>query len=289
MAKARERELQNNMAALQNDAADVDLAGVELRDLTMEADANRELFATFLTRFREIVEQQELQEADARIMSAANVPLAPSLPPGQAGDDDRLRRLAGAGRAAGVRGRALGYRLRLPQRRRDPVGARPAGAGPGAGPQPARDQWRLGRGLHRAEAELGLRRGAAADPHQPVPGRWRAHAEDRAGHLLGAARGQVGDRRVARPAVGALGPQGDPGRRRPAPAAPARGPRARQPERPERGADRTRQPGGRDQARRALRARLPAGRRRRGEPAGPVPVLHDAHPARGDGQPTTTS
>ena len=80
VAKARERELQNNMAALQNDAADVDLAGVELRDLTMEADANRELFATFLTRFREIVEQQELQEADARIMSAANVPLAPSYP-----------------------------------------------------------------------------------------------------------------------------------------------------------------------------------------------------------------
>ena len=80
VAKARERELQNNMAALQNDAADVDLAGVELRDLTMEADANRELFATFLTRFREIVEQQELQEADARIMSAASVPLAPSYP-----------------------------------------------------------------------------------------------------------------------------------------------------------------------------------------------------------------
>ena len=80
VAKARERELQNNMAALQSDAADVDLAGVELRDLTMEADANRELFATFLTRFREIVEQQELQEADARIMSAASVPLAPSYP-----------------------------------------------------------------------------------------------------------------------------------------------------------------------------------------------------------------
>ena len=80
VARARERELQNNMAALQNDAADVDLAGVELRDLTMEADANRELFATFLTRFREIVEQQELQEADARIMSAASVPLAPSYP-----------------------------------------------------------------------------------------------------------------------------------------------------------------------------------------------------------------
>jgi capsular exopolysaccharide synthesis family protein len=80
VARARERELQNNMSALQSDAADVDLAGVELRDLTMEADANRELFGTFLTRFREIVEQQELQEADARIMSAASIPLGPSYP-----------------------------------------------------------------------------------------------------------------------------------------------------------------------------------------------------------------
>jgi succinoglycan biosynthesis transport protein ExoP len=80
VARARERELQNNMSGLQSDAADVDMAGVELRDLTMEADANRELFQTFLTRFREIVEQQELQDADARIMSAASVPVVPSYP-----------------------------------------------------------------------------------------------------------------------------------------------------------------------------------------------------------------
>jgi polysaccharide biosynthesis transport protein len=80
VARARERELQNNMASLRGDAADVDLAEVELRELTMEADANRELFQTFLTRFREIIEQQELQDADARIMSAASVPIGPSYP-----------------------------------------------------------------------------------------------------------------------------------------------------------------------------------------------------------------
>ncbi len=80
VAKAREKELQNNMASLQSDAANVDMAGVELNDLTMEADANRQLFSTFLTRFREIVEQQELQEADAKIMSTASVPLSPSHP-----------------------------------------------------------------------------------------------------------------------------------------------------------------------------------------------------------------
>jgi polysaccharide biosynthesis transport protein len=80
VARAREQELQNHMAALQGDAANLDLAEVELRDLTMEADANRQMFATFLTRFREIVEQQELQEADAKIMSAATVPVGPSYP-----------------------------------------------------------------------------------------------------------------------------------------------------------------------------------------------------------------
>jgi capsular exopolysaccharide synthesis family protein len=80
VTRARERELQNNMSSLQGDAANLDMAEVELRDLTMEADANRQMFQTFLTRFREIVEQQELQEPDARIMSPADVPIAPSHP-----------------------------------------------------------------------------------------------------------------------------------------------------------------------------------------------------------------
>jgi len=80
VSRAREQELTNNMARLQGDAARVDLAGVQLSDLTREADTNRELFQTFLTRFREIVEQQGLQEADAKVLSAADVPVAPSHP-----------------------------------------------------------------------------------------------------------------------------------------------------------------------------------------------------------------
>ena len=39
-----------------------------------------------------------------------------------------------------------------------------------------------------------------------------------------------------------------------------------------------------DQARREVRARLPGGRRRRGQPAGPVPLVDDEDPARGDGR-----
>jgi succinoglycan biosynthesis transport protein ExoP len=80
VAKARERELNDNMAKLQSNAARVDLAGVELQDLTREADTNRQLFQTFLTRFKEIVDQQGLQEPDATILSAADVPGSPSYP-----------------------------------------------------------------------------------------------------------------------------------------------------------------------------------------------------------------
>jgi succinoglycan biosynthesis transport protein ExoP len=80
VAKAREQELSNNMAKLQSDAQKVDLAGVELKNLTRDADTNRELFQTFLTRFKEIVEQQGAQESDAKILSAADVPVSASYP-----------------------------------------------------------------------------------------------------------------------------------------------------------------------------------------------------------------
>ncbi|MGI9492828.1 MAG: GumC family protein [Geminicoccaceae bacterium] len=80
VAKAREVELQSNLTGIQGQSSTVELAQVELRDLTREAETNRQLFETFLTRFREIVEQQELQEADARIMSAADIPSKASSP-----------------------------------------------------------------------------------------------------------------------------------------------------------------------------------------------------------------
>ncbi len=80
IAKAREVELQSSLNGIQGESSTVELAQVELRDLTLGAETNRQIFETFLTRFREIVEQQELQEADARIMSAADIPSKPSSP-----------------------------------------------------------------------------------------------------------------------------------------------------------------------------------------------------------------
>jgi polysaccharide biosynthesis transport protein len=80
VATAREREMQNHMSRLQGEAARVDLAGVELSALQGEVDTNRQLFQTFLERFREIIEQQGMQEADAKILSPAELPNAPSHP-----------------------------------------------------------------------------------------------------------------------------------------------------------------------------------------------------------------
>jgi polysaccharide biosynthesis transport protein len=80
VARARENQLRTSLAGLQQDASGVDMAEVELRDLTREAESNRLLFETFLNRFREVVEQQELQEADARILSTAEVPTQPAYP-----------------------------------------------------------------------------------------------------------------------------------------------------------------------------------------------------------------
>jgi exopolysaccharide transport family protein len=80
VAGAREQELLKNMNRLQGDAARADLAGVELSALEGEMETNRELFTAFLTRFREIVEQQGLEHADAKILSTAAPPPAPSHP-----------------------------------------------------------------------------------------------------------------------------------------------------------------------------------------------------------------
>ena len=80
VAVAREREMQNSMTRLQSEAARDDLAGVELGALENEVETNRQLFQTFLLRYREIVEQQGLQEADAKVLSPADPPNQPSHP-----------------------------------------------------------------------------------------------------------------------------------------------------------------------------------------------------------------
>jgi capsular exopolysaccharide synthesis family protein len=80
VARAREQELQGSLAKVQSGATTIELAEVELRNLTRGAETNRKLLETFQTRFSQILQQQELQESDARIMSPADIPTVPSHP-----------------------------------------------------------------------------------------------------------------------------------------------------------------------------------------------------------------
>lgn len=55
-------------------------AQVQFHELQREADANRALYENFLNRYKQTSEQQDIQEADARIVSRAVIPVTPSFP-----------------------------------------------------------------------------------------------------------------------------------------------------------------------------------------------------------------
>ncbi|WGF86787.1 GumC family protein [Marinivivus vitaminiproducens] len=80
VTRAREAELQSTMSGLEGQVSTQGEASVALNDLLRDAEANRELFQQFLQRYNEIVEQQQLQQADVRVLSAAEAPLFPSYP-----------------------------------------------------------------------------------------------------------------------------------------------------------------------------------------------------------------
>jgi Mrp family chromosome partitioning ATPase len=55
-------------------------AGVKLAELERNASAVREVYQSFLTRLKQTAVQENLQDADAQIVSRANIPLKPSSP-----------------------------------------------------------------------------------------------------------------------------------------------------------------------------------------------------------------
>jgi capsular exopolysaccharide synthesis family protein len=77
-ARAKLDSLRQSMAALQT--APQNDAQVQLHELQREADANRTLYEDFLNRFKQTTAQEDIQEPDARIISEATVPSAPSYP-----------------------------------------------------------------------------------------------------------------------------------------------------------------------------------------------------------------
>ncbi len=80
VARARVRALESSLQQLKTENIAVNRAQVQLRELEREAEANRILLETFLARFKETTNQQDIQQADARIISRADTPIAASFP-----------------------------------------------------------------------------------------------------------------------------------------------------------------------------------------------------------------
>jgi capsular exopolysaccharide synthesis family protein len=77
-AQAKVDSLRQSLDQLQNGAQGG--AGVQLRELEREADANRTLYEGLLNRYKQTTAQEDFQQADAHIISDAMVPTIPSFP-----------------------------------------------------------------------------------------------------------------------------------------------------------------------------------------------------------------
>ncbi len=80
VAAIRVRTLEQNLAGLKRESFTVSRAQVQMRELDREAEANRLLLQTFVNRFKETSSQDGMQQADARIISKADVPTLASFP-----------------------------------------------------------------------------------------------------------------------------------------------------------------------------------------------------------------
>ena len=80
VARARENTLQQSLTTLEDKSVQLSRNSVQLRQLEREAQADRLIYETFLNRFRETSEQEDLQAADARLLTAATPPLKPTAP-----------------------------------------------------------------------------------------------------------------------------------------------------------------------------------------------------------------
>ena len=78
VARSREDAFQESLKEAKSQSALSGPAEVQLRELEREAAANRTLYESFLVRVKETELQEQLIEADARVVSPAQVPLVPS-------------------------------------------------------------------------------------------------------------------------------------------------------------------------------------------------------------------
>ena len=75
--RSQERSLTANVRDLETKALNQSASQVELRQLEREAEAARNLYETLLNRQQETSAQEDLQNADARVLSPAEIPIYP--------------------------------------------------------------------------------------------------------------------------------------------------------------------------------------------------------------------
>lgn len=80
-ARADEREMQRSFDAMKAAVNAKDAASVRLRELERAATASRSVYETFLTRTREVSEQEKVDPTNIRIISRAQLPERRSSPP----------------------------------------------------------------------------------------------------------------------------------------------------------------------------------------------------------------
>ncbi|MBX3504017.1 MAG: polysaccharide biosynthesis tyrosine autokinase [Parvibaculum sp.] len=80
VAETRVASLQQSLREIRGETGEGNQAMVQLRELEREAAANRAVYESFLNRFKETSQQQDLQAPDSRVISVATAPLAPSHP-----------------------------------------------------------------------------------------------------------------------------------------------------------------------------------------------------------------
>ena len=80
IARQKVRTIENGLGRLRSQLSTNNRSLVRLRELEREAEASRTLYQNFLEQFKQINDQEEIAEADARVISKAVIPTEQSAP-----------------------------------------------------------------------------------------------------------------------------------------------------------------------------------------------------------------
>jgi polysaccharide biosynthesis transport protein len=79
-ARFKVNSLRKSLDDFKASATEQSKASVQLNELEREATADRTLYESFLNRFKQTTAQEDIQQADARVVAVATPPLLPSYP-----------------------------------------------------------------------------------------------------------------------------------------------------------------------------------------------------------------